>query len=120
MDDNLGLVKMVIEIIIFVPFVLFLFYISVKVGNSKIQSLQSGRYIKILERVGLSKENGLLVVKIGEKGYVISSCHDRIEILLEVSEEDLKKIEETRSLPQYSDIKELIEKFKFKKGDKNE
>lgn len=118
--NNLDLVKMILEIFLFVPFVLFLFYISVKIGSSKMQTLQNGRYIKILERVGLSKDNGLLVAKIGGKGYVISSCSGKIEILLEVSEEDLKKIEAAKPLPQYSDLKELVEKFKFKKGDKNE
>jgi flagellar protein FliO/FliZ len=52
--------------------------------------------MKILDRMPLSKENSLLITKIGEKGYVISSTQNRVEILKELDEDELRKIEESK------------------------
>lgn len=109
---NLTFLQMLFEIIIFVPCILFLFILVAKYGGNKLQNLQNGRYIKIMERVGLSKENGLMVVKIGEKGYVLSSSSGKVEILLQISDEDMEKIESSNKLPQYDSLKTVIEKLK--------
>ena len=105
------------RILVFIPFIVFLIYLSLKYGGGKIQSMQSGRYIKIYERVTLSKENNLIVVKIGDKGYVIASSQGKIEILNEVSEADLSKIQISQQLPKFSTLKEAYEKMKTKKED---
>lgn len=109
---NLSFLQMLFEIIIFVPFILLLFILSVKYGGNKLQKLQNGRYIKIMEKVGLSKENGLMVVKIGEKGYVLSSASGKVEILLQISDEDMEKIESSNKLPQYDSLQSMVEKLK--------
>ncbi|MBM7869406.1 flagellar protein FliO/FliZ [Clostridium pascui] len=97
-----------------------LIYISIKYGGGKLQNLQNGRYMKILDRLSLSKENNILVVKIGEKAYVVSSVQGKIEILFEVPSEDIIKIESSREIPEYHSIKDLINKLKSKKEDKDE
>lgn len=119
-------------------FVLILIYVSMKYGGSKLQDIQKGKYIKVLERASISKENSLLVVKIGQKGYVMASSSGKIEIISELSEEELIEVEASKSLPQYKDLKDfyektglnklqekiplknLCEKLKFKKEDRNE
>lgn len=109
---------MLFKIIIFLPIVLIIFYVSVKFGGNKLQSLQNGRFIKVLERVALSKENSLLVVKIGEKGYIFTSSNNKIEKLMELEEHELVNIENNKELIQYTDLKDIYEKVFKKKEDK--
>ncbi|AKN33960.1 flagellar biosynthesis protein FliZ [Clostridium carboxidivorans P7] len=111
---------MLFKIIICLPFVLILIYISVKFGGNKLQNIQSGKYIKILERTPISKENSLLVVKIGNKGYVLSSTAGKISIISELDEDEISNIEVSKTIPQYVDFKDFYSKLKFKKEDKDE
>lgn len=105
------------KIIIFIPFIVFLIYLSLKYGGNKIQSMQSGKYIRIYERVTLSKENTLVVVKMGDKGYILASSQGKIEILNEVSEEELSKIQISQQIPEFASLKEFYKKMKTKKED---
>lgn len=119
--ENTTFLQMLFEIIIFVPGILFLFVLFIKYGGNKLQRLHNGKYIKIMERVGLSKENGLMVVKIGDKGYVLSSASGKVEILLQISDEDMEKIENNNQLPQYDSLKAIADKLKeFKQNIKKE
>lgn len=113
--------KMVISFMLYVPFILFLIYFSLKFGGSKLQNMQNGNYIKIMEKVALSKENFIIVVKLGKKGYVMSSTKEKNEILTELTDEELINIENKRVIPQYKDLNEFLKdaykKLKLKKED---
>ncbi|QGU95094.1 flagellar biosynthetic protein FliO [Clostridium bovifaecis] len=111
-------IEMFIRVIVFLPFIIFLIYLFFKYGGAKLQEIQNGKYMKILDRMPLTKENNLLIVKIGEKGYVISSAQSRIEILMELSDSELKKLEENNSIQQCGNFKESISKLTMKKEDK--
>lgn len=111
---------MMLKIIVFLPFLLLLIYISLKYGGSKLQSIQNGRYIKVIDRAALTKENSLLIVKIGDKGHVVSSSNGKVELLMEISREELQKIEESKAIPEYANFKEFIAIFNTRRKDKNE
>lgn len=111
---------LIFKIIIFLPFVLLILYLSLRYGGNKLQKLQNGRYMKILDRVALSKENSILVVKIGEKAYAMSSSSKEISVLFEVPKEEIVSIESIKELPQYEDVKELFKKHILKKKTKEE
>lgn len=121
---NSEFLGMMIKIIIFLPFVLLIIYASIKYGGTKLQSFQRGKYIRILERVSLSKESSLLVIKIGEKGYLMSSNNHRTEILQELSHEELVNIEKSAEVPNYKNFREFTEamqkKLKIKKEGNHE
>ena len=108
---------LIFKIIIFLPFILFILYLSLKYGGTKLRKLQDGRYMKILDRVALSKENSIVVVKIGDKAYAVSSSSKDISILFEIPSEEILKIENTKELPQYEDMKDLFKKHILKKED---
>jgi flagellar protein FliO/FliZ len=110
-------VWMILKVLIFLPGILGLIYLSLKYGGTRLQDIQNGRFIKVLERVPLSKENSLMVTKIGDKGYVISSASGKVEMLLELKEEELKKLETTKTVHpiQYGNLKELYEKLNRRK-----
>lgn len=111
---DLQFLWMLLKIIIFLPFILLLIYISIKYGGNKLQDMQNGRYIKILERAAISKENSLLVVKMGEKGYVMSSANGKIEVVSELNKEEILKMETSRAIPEYENLKDFYEKSGFK------
>jgi flagellar protein FliO/FliZ len=110
---------MLLKIIVFLPFILVLFYLSVKYGGSKLQQIQNGKYIKVLERVALSKDNSLMVVKIGDKGYVITSAAGKVETLMELGDDEIKKLEDLKQIqiPEYASLKEFFQKVLKKKED---
>ena len=108
------------KIIVFLPFILLILYLSLKYGGNKLQKLQDGRYMKILDRIALSKENSIVVVKIGEKAYAVSSSSKEIRILFEVPQEEILSIENNKEIPQYEDLKELFKKHIMKKEVKDE
>ncbi|MBC2582137.1 flagellar biosynthetic protein FliO [Clostridium sp. DJ247] len=105
---------MIFKIIVFLPFIILLIYISMKYGGDKLQQIQNGRHIKILERTPISKENTLLVVKIGENAYVMASSNSKIEILSELHKDDIDKIEASKNIQQYENLKDFYEKTGLK------
>ncbi|AGK97764.1 flagellar biosynthetic protein FliO [Clostridium pasteurianum] len=106
----LMILKLVVALLVILP----LIYISIKYGGNKLQNMQNGNYMKVLERLTLTKENSLLVIKIGEKGYVFSSCGNKLEILMELGSEEIKKIQESKTVTQYKNFNEFYKDFKDK------
>lgn len=106
--------EMIIRFIIFFPIIILLIYVSLKYGGSKFQSMQNGNYIKVLEKTPLSKDTSLLIVKIGLKGYVISSTAAKTEILMEISDDELDSLEKIRKIPQYKSLDEFFKDIKNK------
>ena len=114
---------MLIKIIIFLPCVLILIYLSAKFGGSKLQSMQNGKYIKVIERVPLTKDSSLVVTKIGDKGYVLSSSNGAVNILTKLSGEELLQVENRlkNKVPEFISVKEFIfKKLNLKGNSKNE
>lgn len=108
---------MFLQILVFLPFVLLLIYLSLKIGGTKFQSLQNNKFIKIYERTAVSKDNSLIIAQIGKKGYVLASCHGRLEILRELEDEELQSITTQKTIPQYSSFKDLYQKLRLKRKD---
>lgn len=86
-----------LKILVFFPFIIALILILGKVG-SKFNLGTSNKYMKVLERLPLSKDNSLLVVKIGDKAYLISSSQGKTEILRELEPSELEKINEISTM----------------------
>jgi flagellar protein FliO/FliZ len=80
-----------LKILVFFPLVLALILILGKLGN-KFNLTSNNKYMKILERLPLSKDTSLLIVKVGDKGYLMSSSSGKSEILKELSASELENI----------------------------
>ncbi len=107
----------ILKIVVFLPCVIILIYLSLKLGGSKLQNMQSGNYMKIIERVQISKENALIIVKIGEKAYIMSSSPKGIKTLEEITKEELRSIEAKKAeASTYSaeEMKKLLNKLNIK------
>lgn len=63
--------------------------------------------MRVVERLAIGKDNSLLIVKIEEKFYLITSAQGRIEIVREVEGESYKEIEMTQAKSN-SELKQLF------------
>ncbi|MCH4199571.1 flagellar biosynthetic protein FliO, partial [Clostridium tyrobutyricum] len=63
--------------------------------------------------------NSLLLVKIGERAYVISSTTGRIEILYELDKDEISTLQNVNELPQYKNLKDFYERSGIEKVVKN-
>lgn len=109
----------ILQIFLVLPIILILIYISIKVGGKKLETLNKGRYIKIIERVPLNKENSIYLIKLGQEYYVASSNNGSFEVIKELSKDEVIKLEENKEIPQYDNFKDFISDLKSKFG-KNE
>lgn len=55
----------------------------------KVNNVTNSNNIKIIERVALTQDKGLLIVEVCQKFYLISFANNNIEILKELDETDL-------------------------------
>lgn len=82
----------VIKIIIFLPIVLLLAYLSLKLGGGKMMGMGSGKLIRIVEKVPVSNKSFLCIALINDKPYVVSSSEKGIEVLMELPPEAMDRI----------------------------
>ena len=87
---------MFVQLILALGVTLGLMFLTFKLMGKKVNSINSGKYVKVIERVQVSKENTILVVKIGNKGYVMTSSTGNMGKLSELSEEEINLIEEEK------------------------
>ena len=93
---NLNFFGMFIQLILALGVTLGLIFLTFKLMGTKVNSINNSKYIKVIERVQVSKENTVLVVKIGKKGYVMTSTTGHMGKLSELSEEEISLIEEEK------------------------
>ena len=73
-----------------------LMIILFKYANKGINGNLNKKYVKVIERVQISKDGYILVVKVGKKGMVLSTSTGHTEKLQELTEEELAEIEEAK------------------------
>ncbi|WP_294155099.1 flagellar biosynthetic protein FliO [uncultured Clostridium sp.] len=93
---DFGFFTMFMKLIIALGITLGIMFFSYKVLGTKVESINNNKYIKVIERTQISKDNAILVVKAGKKGYVLMSSGNNVEKLSELSEEEIDEIEENK------------------------
>lgn len=116
---DLQFIWMFFRTLIALFFVVLLIYISLKYGGSKFQKSQNGRFVRIIEKTQLSKENSLFVIKMGERAYVLSSSSGKIEIIYELDKNEILELENKKNIPEYKNFKDFYKKSGMKKIIKN-
>lgn len=108
-------ITMFVQLIIALGITLGLMFLSFKVLGTRVNKINENKYIKVIERVQVTKESNIFVVKVGKKGYVMTSTTGNMEKLSELSEEEIIEIEEEKKkLAQ--DMNETYNKFISKSG----
>lgn len=104
---NFEFFEMITRLLIALGITLGLMFLCYRVLGTKAESINKNKYIKVLERTQITKDNSILIVKIGKKGYVITSTAQHVDKLLELSEEEVEEFEENKRL--YN--QEVIERY---------
>lgn len=86
-----------LKILVFFPFIIALILILGKIG-SKFNLGTSNKYMKVLERLPLSKDSSMLIVKIGDRAYLVSNSSGKTEILRELEPSELEKVNEISTM----------------------
>lgn len=106
MDFNF--LGMFLQLILALGVTLGVMFLTFKLMGTKVNSINNNKYVKVVERVQVSKENTILVVKIGKKGYVMTSTTGHMGKLSELSEDEINLIEEEKKKA----AKEITENYK--------
>ncbi len=93
---NFELLTMLVKLILALGVTLGLMFLSFKLMGTKLSAINNNKYVKVIDRVQVTKENFILIVKIGKKGYVMTSTAGHMEKLSELSEEEINIIEEDK------------------------
>lgn len=82
-----------LKLLIFFPLVIVLMvFLGRMASKYNISSnIMKNKYMNVMERLSLSKDNSLMVINIGDKYYLVSSCQGRVEILKELDTEEVEK-----------------------------
>ncbi|GAA0107110.1 MULTISPECIES: flagellar biosynthetic protein FliO [Clostridium] len=94
----MDLIFMIIKLIFTLVVVLGLMYLVFKISGNRLNKINEGKYIKVLEKVQISKDTSIVVLKIGKKGYIMSSSNNNTEKIDEISEEEILLLEEEKKI----------------------
>ncbi|WP_253199745.1 flagellar biosynthetic protein FliO [Clostridium gasigenes] len=92
MDIFMMIIKLIISLVIILGLILILF----KLSNKKINDINDNKYINVIDKVQISKDSYILIVKIGKKGYIMSSSGGKTEKLEDLSEEEMVNIQKEK------------------------
>lgn len=92
MDFAFLFIKLIFALVVVLGFM----YLTFKLSGDKLSKINNNKYIKVLEKSQISRESSIAVVKVGNKGYILSISNSKIEKLDELSEEEILNIEEDK------------------------
>lgn len=84
---------MSIKVIGVLIFVIILMLLTLRLSENK---LNNKKNIKVLDKAQLSKDNSIYILKILNKGYVVSVSSSKTDILSELSEDEIQEIEKNK------------------------
>ena len=88
--------KMFMQLLIALGITLGIMFLSYRILGTKVDSINNNKYTKVIERTQITKDNIILVVRVGKKGYVMMTSGNSLEKLAELSEEEINEIEEKK------------------------
>ncbi len=88
--------KMFMQLLTALGITLGIMFLSYRILGTKVDSINNNKYTKVIERTQITKDNAILVVRVGKKGYVMMTSGNSVEKLSELSEEEINEIEEKK------------------------
>ncbi len=104
------MLQYLINLSIFVPFIIILIVVSIKLSKPNFEGMGIYKYTQIIERTNLNKDTNVFVLKIGNEGCVLVSSSSQVEKIKDISKQEMQEIE-------YN--KKEIKKIKLAKLNKN-
>ncbi|MGL5331059.1 MAG: hypothetical protein ACRDD7_17485 [Peptostreptococcaceae bacterium] len=92
-----SLITYLINVLLLTPVVLLLVVIFIKMSKVNIEKFTSNKYIQVLERINVSKDSSIYLLKTGNTGCVVMSSYNHIEKIKDLNEEEIKHILENKN-----------------------
>lgn len=89
-------IKLIIQLIFALILIFSLMYLLTKLSGNKLDKINENKYITVIERTNISKDTAILLLKIGEKGYIMTANNNNLEKLQEISKEEMISIIESK------------------------
>ncbi|WP_300380717.1 flagellar biosynthetic protein FliO [Clostridium sp.] len=86
------LIKLIIQLVFALALIFLLMYLLTKLSGNKLDKINENKYITVIERTNISKDTSILLLKVGEKGYIISANNNNVGKLQEISKEEMTSI----------------------------
>ncbi|WP_069679096.1 flagellar biosynthetic protein FliO [Clostridium taeniosporum] len=102
--------KMILNLIMSLLVVFGLMFLTFKILGSKVKAVNDNKYVKVIDRTQITKENSIVVIKVGKKGYLLTNTQTSMEKLQDLSEEEINKIEEDKRNNMYRINESYIKK----------
>ena len=93
--------KMILNLIMSLLVVFSLMFLMFKTLGSKVKAANDNKCVKVIDRTQITKENSIIVIKVGNKGYLLTNTQTGMEKLEDLSEEEINKIEEEKRNNMY-------------------
>ncbi|MTI69474.1 MAG: flagellar biosynthetic protein FliO [Firmicutes bacterium] len=117
MNDNSFFLSF-IKLLIALPIVVILAYISLRLSNKYLMKYNKGKNMKIIEKIPLHNKSSLCIAKLGEKYVVLGVSENNIQVLTELSENEIKEC--VKDDGEYNFKEALLKNYKkLRKGMKN-
>lgn len=85
-------IKLIIQLVFALILIFSLMYLLTKLSGNKLAKINENKYITVIERTNISKDTSILLLKIGEKGYIMAANNNNLEKLQEISKEEMTSI----------------------------
>lgn len=98
-------VQYVLNLVFVIPIILLLFFITVKLGKTSLAKIGAHNHVTVLEKVNLSKDSSVFVLKLGNEGCVGVLSSTGFEVVQKLNSEEIAEIEDKKKqiLNQNSD-----------------
>ena len=102
---NNTFLEFIINLIVLVPVVVLLIFISLRLSKKSLIKIGSGYYVKVLEKINLSKDICLYVIKSGNTGCIIVTSNNNTQVIKKLNEDEINEIIEMKN--QHNDLSYL-------------
>ncbi|WP_236877017.1 hypothetical protein, partial [Clostridioides difficile] len=80
-----------LKILICIPIILILIVLSLKISQGTLLKKYNDKYVKILDIVNISKNNSIIILKIGEEGCIMASSSSSMSKIKDLTKEEVKR-----------------------------
>ena len=102
---NNTFLEFIINLIVLVPVVVLLIFISLRLSKKSLIKIGSGSYVKVLEKINLSKDICLYVIKSGNTGCIRVTSNNNTQVIKKLNEDEINEIIEMKN--QHNDLSYL-------------
>lgn len=105
-----------LKLLLALPFVLLLIYISLKFHHQYMLKYQQGKNMKIIERMPLSNKSFLTIVKVGKEYLILGVTENHMEVIQKLDSSEINEYSNSQvQIPLNEMIIKNLKKWKKEK-----